>query len=328
MAGKSGQRAMPGERTEFTEISEFLTAYFTLDEIPRVEDYILNEPGREERFPGPRNEKGYRSGSFEDRGDFNIAFLGDGWVEGSGVAQRDIFTTKVQSKLEIWSGLTVRSWNLGLADVGMDHVVRLAPAVCNALSPELIVVVVPPTDRFEHFANGGRRISVHKTPMGVGSTAAECDTAEYSDLLAAYDELTSEYHELFTVVQCFNSMQGIFDAAGIPWVYSWIDDPGLSERIEKMRQIGSVPDHRYVGAPFTRVDCADTLYECPGRKSHEVFSNVVVDWVRQSNLMQSKRTERISALRHWAGKALIGRLDVKDPTPAADSDEESLYPLW
>lgn len=319
---------MIGEGCDFKNTADMLTKYFSLDELPVVEERLFEHPTRKGKFPGPRNEKGYRSDPFDERGDINIAFLGCSWVEGSGVQYDEIFTSRVKAKLQVKTGRKVMCWNLGLAAMGMDYLVRIAPSVCNVLQPDLVVVIATWADRKEHFTGDGKRIALYDpVPILVRNGRLNVSDAE-RELVLAYETLASDYQDLTSHIQSFAALEGIFTAAQIPWVYSWIDMPKAVKAIGQMSNAGLLPEENYLGHVFTRMDDAGPTNKHPGPLSHDQFADVVVSWVEQSGLLADERVADPSPPKRWVRKTLQRLVKPGKQSDAIEDDGDDIYPLW
>jgi hypothetical protein len=318
---------MIGEGKDFESTADMVTRYLSIDTLPLVEQRILQHPTRAGKFLGPRNALGYRADPFDRRGEFNIASMGCSWVEGSGVAYDEVFAARVKARLEAETGLQIMNWNIGLAAMGMDYLVRIAPAVCNVLRPDLIVIVGTWADRLEHFSRAGKRITFYDPVpellrMGL-LTASDEDRA----LASAYDGLASEYQDLASHIRAFDSLRGIIEAAGISWAYSWIDMPKASEPIAAMRAAGLLPEDRYLGAHFSRIDYAGAKNKHPGPRSHALFAEAVIGWIKKSGLLDRRVPTRASPLRLWARTLLAGWRGRRGAGTARDEGPD-IYPLW
>ena len=319
---------MLGEGRDFASTAELIDKYFSLDTIAAIEQRVLQHPTRIGKFPGPRNEKGYRSDSFERRGQFNIAFLGCSWVEGSGVEYQDIFPVRVKKKLEDETGLKIANWNLGLAAMGMDYLVRIAPTVVNVLNPDLVVIIGTWADRMEHFSGDGKRIALYDpVPILVRMGRLQVEPRDRA-LAMAFDDLSSEYQDLHSHIIAFNALRGIFDAAKVPWVYSYIDKPKAMEPVAKMQAAGLLPEANFLGRRFEKLDDANPTNKHPGVRSHEAFADVIVNWIKQADLLGAEVDKPRWPLGHWLGKRLLDWRPRKKRETRKGDDGNDIYPLW
>ena len=120
-------------KPHFTNLEELVECFFPAEEMPVLNDAALRRPGSETKIPGRRNKLGYRADEFDDRGDFNIVYLGCSWVEGSGVTREQLFSDKVSAKLAEKTGCNIRSWNLGLNGSSIDYASRILPIALKDL---------------------------------------------------------------------------------------------------------------------------------------------------------------------------------------------------
>ena len=307
-----------------------------------------SHPRYKGKFPGARNEKGYRADSFEVRGDFNIAYFGDSWVEGHGAARGEIFPDRVSKLLGQRTGLVVKSWNFGLSGTGLDYILRLAPAVCDHLQPDLAIVVFTQVNRREYFSTDGKRMMLRMRQfINAVKNRAKYDPFDYL-ILQHFAAMDNPYENIAHTVRHVRSLQAVFQASSIPWAFSWADLDDATEPLSFLLEQGMLPQGNFLGEIFERSDEARNSRVHPGVKSHEAFAQTIVKWIQHNkvNLQrassnppapgtdQSSRT----ALRGKPGvwrvlremlsrvgqKDFIRRFKRRDP----DVETDDIYPLW
>jgi hypothetical protein len=322
---------------------ELLRRYFSIWEIPRVEERTINAPHRAGKSPGPRNKEGYRSDSFHVRLAFNIAYLGCSWTEGMGLPRGKIFPDLVASELREISGISVATWNCGLASTGMDFAVRLTPSICNSLRPDLIVLVLPGADRREFFSEAGHRLNyVSGRPTVLANSGGF-----YDSTVNAFNVLTNDYDNTAHLLKSFRAFEAMVRSSGTPWVYSWTSNPQSDELMAQLIHEGYLPKDAYLGQPFARVDYVSESDRHPGHESHEVFAKAIVGWIIDRGFANigdraaqpgsgipnsSSRHEHLephAMSRIW--NRLFGRPDahrVPRATQTKARAGDDFYPLW
>ena len=275
MTAKTGNPAEAGLTP-----AEMLKRYFSLDEIPVLEDRFGSNSKREKELPGPRNRYGYRSDEFDDRGDLNIAFFGCGWVEGHGLPRGEMFTDLVKRQVASKSGRSVRSWNFGLSGSGLDYCARIAPAVVNCLKPDLAVVLIPSADRREFFGSDGQRhMCSGKKNDTVRPDSVDADLIKSMQIVADCDHENIAY-----TLRQLRHLEALFMASNTPWVYSWLGVDASDTPMRALEKAGLLPTENYLGHPFGVEDMVSDENRHPGRLSHRAFSKSVTKWVLSGNI--------------------------------------------
>jgi len=95
------------------------------------------------------NEYGFRSDSFEDRGEINILVCGCSHTVGVGVDQKDNWANLLKQKLQTATNKKVVVWNLATSGASGDYVVRTVYKTIDILLPDYVCVFWPPTERLE-----------------------------------------------------------------------------------------------------------------------------------------------------------------------------------
>jgi len=95
------------------------------------------------------NEYGFRSDSFEDRGDINILVCGCSHTVGVGVDQNDNWANVLKQKLQKATDKKIVVWNLATSGASCDYVVRTVYKTLDILQPDYVCVLWPPRERLE-----------------------------------------------------------------------------------------------------------------------------------------------------------------------------------
>lgn len=95
------------------------------------------------------NEYGFRSDSFEERGDYNILVSGCSHTVAVGVDQEEGWPFVVRKMMEEHSGKKVGMWNLATSGASPDYVVRSIIKTSEILKPDVVFVFWPPSTRME-----------------------------------------------------------------------------------------------------------------------------------------------------------------------------------
>ena len=308
-----------------------LKRFHSLDRIPHLEDRIANKPQRAPKFPGPRNQQGYRGDEFDDRGDFNIAFLGCSWVEGHGLPRGEIFSDIVRDQLTQFTGRSVRCWNLGVSGAGMDYCVRMAPCVLEALKPDLVVLVVSGANRREFFGSNGQRINC--TSDKVGGARRDGLDDEYCEAMktvAGCEPENAAY--LLRQLRC---IEALFAAAKTPWLYTWAGWWLAHQPMTVLEEAGMLPEDTLLGEPFAVLDTASETNLHPGPWSNQVFADRVMDWIFQHRLIPQKAgavpgVDRWMYLKHkfrMLRRSMPGERKRRAAPQVRNVMDEN-YPLW
>ena len=100
-------------------------------------------PVRNHHGDGDYNNHGFHGASFEDRGDVNIALIGDESIEGVGIEVTKVASSILEQKLYEVSGQRVRCWNLGWSGKSADYLKPTTEAAIKYLSPNFVLLVFP-----------------------------------------------------------------------------------------------------------------------------------------------------------------------------------------
>ena len=95
------------------------------------------------------NEYGFRSDSFNDRGEINILTCGCSHTVGVGVDQHEAWPFVLKAMLEEKTGKKVVVWNLATSGASPDYVLRSVYKTLQTLKPDYVCVYWPPTERTE-----------------------------------------------------------------------------------------------------------------------------------------------------------------------------------
>jgi len=95
------------------------------------------------------NEYGFRSDSFEERGDYNILVSGCSHTVAVGVDQEEGWPFVLRKMMEDHSGKKVGMWNLATSGASPDYVVRSIIKTSEILKPDVVFVFWPPSVRIE-----------------------------------------------------------------------------------------------------------------------------------------------------------------------------------
>jgi hypothetical protein len=293
MTKKAQLQSYPQSRfpRHFRDSDQLIELFLSRDSVPPLDVDLFRHPRNRGKCPGPRNEKGYRADSFEERGDVNLAFIGCSWVEGLGVSRGELFTDQVARLYGEKQGLDCRSWNLGLCATGIDHVVRMMPSVCAALRPDHVLIVLSGFDRREYFTpNRRRHLWLRPQPKRVREgllTIAE-EEAKYVYALGA---LHNRYNDYAHVLRNFRAAHGMLEAAGIPWLFTSTEYPGAAGPMAALLEMGALPTDNYLGCIFEREDRIAEGDPHPGPKSHRTFAERIVQRLLLADLCNTKPSE-------------------------------------
>jgi hypothetical protein len=241
-------------KPHFSNLDELAERFFPTDGMPVLNDAALRRPGSEIKFPGKRNKLGYRADEFDDRGDFNIVYLGCSWVEGSGVTREQLFSDRVSEHLASKTGLKIRSWNLGLNGSSIDYASRLLPNALNVLRPDLVVIVLTALDRREHFTEDGRGRAYMPNMANIDVYKANKIWIPEQDLPAinALKSLSNVNADTGNFLRTFRLWQCALDAARTPFVFTSIDHPPLVRVVKKLLNSAALPRNKFLGHLHSR----------------------------------------------------------------------------
>lgn len=276
-------------------VQELVELFFPPERLPALRNSRPERPEVVQRYPGPRNAMGYRGDEFDDRGDFNIAYLGCSWVEGLGISRERLFSDRVSAMLSQATGASVRSWNLGLSGSSIDYVGRLLPGTVNVLRPDCVVIVLTTLERRDYFTADGRRLNLLRY-------LANSELVEANRLLVpardrpsidAFAALSNRYSNVAHLLRTFGLWRAFLEASDTPFVFTHIDRPQLSRSIDELVRLGALPSESYLGHPFEKIDRAAPDNPHPGPDSHERFARAITQWITDRDLVGQARSSSI-----------------------------------
>lgn len=317
------------------DVPAFIERFFSLEEVPALEERALNHPLRQGLFSGTRNEKGYRADSFDHRADLNIVYLGCSWVEGAGVRREAMFSEQVSALLRTRTGGSVNSWNLGLGGAGIDYFMRMASVACAVLRPDLVVLVLSLPERRECYTADGRRVSHwdHYTKR-LRDDATILTDPHLARTFDGLDHLLNDFEVVAHFLRALRGTQAILEASSIPWGFTWIDEARIDPLMQILVRHRAIAMERFLGYRFSRIDTVSETDKHPGPASHEAFARQLADWIEQAGLPDRKgrRTAKRPSkptLKQWMrsllrpGKATYPRYESQ-----TEDGDGKMYPLW
>ena len=326
MAGRSTGAPSGG----FTSV-EMLKRFHSTEQIPYLEDRYANNPRREPIFPGPRNRQGYRGDEFDNRRDFNIAFLGCSWVEGHGLPRGEIFSDLIRDQLTLYAGCSVNCWNLGLSGAGMDYCARMTPSVLKALKPDLVVLLVSGANRREFFGSNGQRMM--GTSDNVGGARRDGLDSEYCEAMKTVARC--EHENAAYLLRQLRCIETLLAAAKTPWVYTWAGWWLAHKPMTILDEADMLPKDSLLQNPFAVLDTASETNLHPGRWSNQVFADRILDWIFEHRLIP-KKAGAFPGLEQWVylkHKFRLLRRSMPDErkrraAPQIKDVMDETYPLW
>ena len=91
----------------------------------------------------PVNSAGYRGREPQDRGDFNILFIGDEHTEGTNISYEHTFSSLVSKKISSLKQKRICEFNLGQKGKSYDYVSRILMCSLEIIRPNFVFICLP-----------------------------------------------------------------------------------------------------------------------------------------------------------------------------------------
>lgn len=108
------------------------------------------------------NEYGFRSGSFDQRSEFNVLISGCSITVGIGVDYEYTWGQQLRKRLEEYLGKSVTVWNLAQSSCSPDYTTRSIYKTIDIFNPDLVAVCWPCETRFELPSNNPDTLGLAK----------------------------------------------------------------------------------------------------------------------------------------------------------------------
>ena len=204
-------------------------------------------PVRDHHGVGGYNNHGFRGASFEDRGDVNIALIGDESIEGVGIEVTKVASSILEQKLYEVSGQMVRCWNLGWSGKSADYLKIMTEAAIKYLSPNIVFLVFPDFLRWEYFLENGEVIDfIPECSMEIVEKRVNAKRLErkiHSHLL----EISSPYHGCVNFMTNYSACALMLNGYGINWAFSVSDTRLHREWLPDILKNPLIDENRYIG---------------------------------------------------------------------------------
>ena len=243
-----------------------------------IEHYPMNEIP-EVSLGYDTNRYGYRCGEFSDRSRLNVLFLGDGWTEGLGVADDEIYPEIACRIAGQRLGVDVTNWNLGHRIKGYDYLARIIMSAVPVLKPELVFISLPSPRRREFFGLDGQMVDFGPERLQALEEAPETLSSIEKDLLGHWRVLESDYDDLSWAILNHKLCEEVLNGAGISWGYACNGEPDAVTPASRLMSDGWMDPMRKLKTDFGLSDEAAGHPGMPGPESHRVFAEAVAEWI-------------------------------------------------
>ena len=204
-------------------------------------------PVRDHHGDSGYNNHGFHGASFEDRGDVNVALIGDESIEGVGIEVTKVASSILEQKLYEVSGQRVRCWNLGWSGKSADYLKLITEAAIKYLSPNIVLLVFPDFLRWEYFMENGEVIDfIPERSMEIVEKRVNAKRLErkiHSHLL----EISSPYQGCVNFMTNYSACALMLDGCGINWAFSASDTCLHREWMPEILKNPLIDENRYIG---------------------------------------------------------------------------------
>ena len=231
-------------------------------------------PVRDHHGDAGYNNHGFRGTSFEDRGDVNIALIGDESIEGFGIEVTKVASSILEQKLSEVSGQVVQCWNLGWSGKSADYLKLMTEAAIKYLSPNIVLLVFPDFLRWEYFLENGEVIDfIPERTMEIVEKRVNASPLErkiHNHLL----EISSPYQGCVNFMTNYSARALMLDGCGINWAFSASDTPLHREWLPDILKNPLIDENRYIGHMMP------TLSKCDKSclDNHQTFADNITEW--------------------------------------------------
>ena len=238
-------------------------------------------PTTEEAGRSFANKFGYACEDFEDRGVFNLQFLGCSWTQGGAGESTNSFSTHVCKRFSEIYGVKIGNWNMGLGSRSSDYMARTLLCSVDYLKPDIVFLTFPGIDRREYFMPDGRKIRYQVDWIweseANGPHWQKIGFAE-REVIGHLNELVSPYDNYVNFLKNYKLIEMTLNMRDIMWGFSMVNTDYVIDPILKLLDAGWLDSAKYIGTPFVPIDHYSEQDSHPGVESHKAFGELIFNW--------------------------------------------------
>jgi hypothetical protein len=238
-----------------------------MHEIPKAKTSYLWEMHKKNGYN--LNKEGFRSDSFQERKEINVASIGCSNTLGWGVEVSERFSTLFCIDLAHKQQKTVADWNFGLGGKSNDYIARTVLTCENTLNPDIYLICFTGMGRREYWDHTDKCIDY--VPANYPEVVKQHCPKDLH-LHKKLHLLQSDSDNVNNFIRNFHTVKSVLQNK--PWCFcfsSGREHGGAPEgNIENI-----VPQEKYV-AYFQSLDYAND-YMHPGPISHQLLANLFIE---------------------------------------------------